>query len=134
MEITHVIRAEEWLSSTPKHLILYEMFGWEAPKFAHLPMILGPDHKKLSKRHGATSVSDYQAEGYLSEALINFMAFLGWNPKDDSRQYFTLQELIGEFKITNVNKSAAVFDIEKLKHINEYYLRTYGPKNLRARE
>jgi glutamyl-tRNA synthetase len=132
MEITHVIRAEEWLSSTPKHLILYEMFGWEAPKFAHLPMILGPDHKKLSKRHGATSVSDYQAEGYLSEALINFMAFLGWNPKDDSRQYFTLQELIGEFKITNVNKSAAVFDIEKLKHINEYYLRTYGPKNLRT--
>ena len=134
MGITHVIRAEEWLSSTPKHLKLYQMFGWDAPEFAHLPMILGPDHKKLSKRHGATSISDHKAEGYLPEALVNFMAFLGWNPKDDSKQYFSLQELTEEFKIKNVNKSAAVFDIEKLRSLNEYYLRTYELTNLKTKE
>jgi glutamyl-tRNA synthetase len=124
MEITHVIRAEEWLSSTPKHVELYKMFSWEAPKFAHLPMILGPDHKKLSKRHGATSVKEYRDQGYLPEALVNFMAFLGWNPKDDSKQYFTVQELREEFKIQNVNKSAAVFDIERLRSLNAHYIMT----------
>jgi len=117
MEISHVIRAEEWLSSTPKHLVLYEAFGWSSPEFAHLPMILGSDKKKLSKRHGATSVLEYKKRGYLPEAIVNFIALLGWNPKDE-REIFTLSELGKEFKLENVNKSSAVFDIEKLNHIN----------------
>ncbi|MFA7253715.1 MAG: glutamate--tRNA ligase [Patescibacteria group bacterium] len=121
MDITHVIRGEEWLSSTPKHLTLYKMFGWEAPEFAHLPMILAPDRTKLSKRHGATSVVEYKNLGYLPESLINFMAFLGWNPKDD-REYFTLKELEDEFKIENVNKAPAIFNIDKLNNINEHYI------------
>ncbi|MFA4995932.1 MAG: glutamate--tRNA ligase [Patescibacteria group bacterium] len=122
MKITHVVRAEEWLSSTPKHLILYEMFGWKAPEFAHLSMILGPDKKKLSKRHGATSVMQYREEGYLPEALVNFLAFLGWNPKDE-RETFLMEELIKEFKLENVNKAPAIFNIEKLDDINEKYIR-----------
>ncbi|MFA7244229.1 MAG: glutamate--tRNA ligase [Patescibacteria group bacterium] len=123
MEISHVIRAEEWLSSTPKHLILYEMLGWKAPEFAHLSMILGPDKKKLSKRHGATSIADYKGEGYLPEALVNFMVLLGWNPKDE-REIFTLSELEKEFKIENVNKAPAIFNIEKLNSINSQYLKS----------
>jgi len=117
MGITHVIRGDEWLSSTPKHLLLYEYFGWEPPQFAHLPVILGPDKKKLSKRHGATSALGYRDLGYLPEAIINFMALLGWNPKDE-REEFALSELEKEFKIENVNKAPAVFDIEKLNSIN----------------
>lgn len=123
MKITHVIRAEEWLSSTPKHLFLYEMFGWKAPEFAHLSMILGPDKKKLSKRHGATSVMQYKEEGYLPEALVNFLAFLGWNPKDE-REIFSMEELEKEFKLENVNKNPAIFDVEKLNSINEFYLKS----------
>jgi len=122
MKITHVVRAEEWLSSTPKHLVLYEMFGWKAPEFAHLSMILGPDKKKLSKRHGATSVMEYKDQGYLPEALVNFLAFLGWNPKDE-RETFLMEELIKEFKLENVNKAPAIFNIEKLDDINEKYIR-----------
>ncbi|MCX6812342.1 MAG: glutamate--tRNA ligase [Candidatus Berkelbacteria bacterium] len=122
MEITHVLRAEEWLSSTPKHLILYKMFGWTPPKFGHLSMILGPDQAKLSKRHGATSVLEYRDEGYLPAAIDNFIALLGWNPKTE-REIFTLPELVREFKIENVNKSAAVFDIEKLNWMNADYIK-----------
>jgi len=121
MGITDVIRAEEWLSSTPKHLVLYEMFGWKAPKFAHLPMVLAPDRTKLSKRHGATSVVEYKELGYLPEAIINFLVLQGWNPKDE-REYFTLPELIDEFKLENVNKAPAIFNIEKLNSINEHYI------------
>lgn len=123
MGITHVIRSDEWLSSTPKHIELYKMFGWDAPKFAHLSMILGPDKKKLSKRHGATGVIDYQNEGYLPEALVNFIAFLGWNPKDE-REVFSIDELIHEFSLDKVNKSSAIFDIEKLNSINQHYLKS----------
>ena len=122
MKITHVIRAEEWLSSTPKHVVLYEMFGWKAPEFAHLSMILGPDKKKLSKRHGATSVMQYKEDGYLPEALVNFIAFLGWNPKDE-REEFTLEELVKEFKIENINRAPAVFDVAKLNSINSAYIK-----------
>lgn len=122
MEINHVIRAEEWLPSTPKHLVLYEAFGWEAPTFAHLPMILAPDRTKLSKRHGATSVMEYKNLGYLPEALVNFMAFLGWNPGDE-REIFSLEDLEQEFKIERVNKAPAVFNIEKLNHINQHYIK-----------
>ncbi|MEI8060988.1 MAG: glutamate--tRNA ligase [Candidatus Berkelbacteria bacterium] len=128
MEITHVIRSEEWLSSTPKHVVLYEMLGWSAPEFAHPSMILGPDHSKLSKRHGATSVIDYKNQGYLPKALVNFMALLGWNPKDD-REIFSLEELIGEFKLENVNKSGAIFDIEKLNWMNGEYIRVESRKS-----
>ena len=131
MEITHVIRSDEWLPSTPKHIELYKMFGFEAPFFAHLPMILGPDKKKLSKRHGATSILQYRDEGYLPEALVNFIAFLGWNPKDE-REVFSMNELISEFSLEKVNKSPAIFDIEKLNSMNEHYLRTEEPKNLKT--
>lgn len=123
MKMSHIIRAEEWLSSTPKHLVLFEMFGFKPPKYAHLSMILGPDKKKLSKRHGATGILDYKKEGYLSHALVNFIAFLGWNPKDE-REIFTLEELIAEFKIENVNKAPAIFDLNKLNDISEKYIRT----------
>ncbi len=123
MKVSHVIRGVEWLSSTPKHIAIYKAFGWEAPIFAHLPVILGPDHKhKLSKRDGDVSVIDFQMKGYLPEALINFICLLGWNPKNE-REVFSLEELEKEFKLENVNKSPAVFDIAKLNSINEYYLR-----------
>lgn len=122
MEITHVIRGDEWLSSTPKHLILAEMLGFEPVAYAHLPVILGPDKKKLSKRHGATSALGYKELGYLPEAIINFLALLGWNPKDE-REEFSLAELEKEFKLENVNKAPAVFDIEKLNHINAGYIK-----------
>lgn len=121
MGITDVIRAEEWLPSVPKHIVLHRLLGWDLPKYAHLPMIFGSDKKKLSKRHGATSVMEYKKAGYLPEALINFMAFLGWNPKDE-RELFSLDELIQEFTIENVNKAPAVFNMEKLNNINEKYL------------
>jgi len=121
MGINYVLRSEEWLSSTPKHLVLYDAFGWEKPKFGHFSMILAPDKSKLSKRHGATSVEEFKSLGYLSEAIVNFIAFLGWNPKDD-REFFSLEELIGEFKLENLNKAPAIFNIEKLNSFNEYYL------------
>jgi glutamyl-tRNA synthetase len=122
MKISHVLRAEEWLSSTPKHLLLYEYFDWDKPEFAHLPMILGQDKAKLSKRHGVTSIKDYREQGYLPEALINFMALLGWNPGDD-REIFNLKQLIDKFDLDRVGKSPAVFDGEKLDFFNGHYLR-----------
>ena len=122
MKISHVIRAEEWLPSTPKHILLYQAFGWEVPEYAHLPMILGSDKKKLSKRHGASAFLDYKKQGYLPEALTNFMVFLGWNPKSE-REKFSLQELIKEFDLANVNRAGAIFDLEKLDSINGQYIR-----------
>jgi glutamyl-tRNA synthetase len=130
MRVNYVIRAEEWLSSTPKHLVLYKMFDWEAPKFAHLPMVLAPDRTKLSKRHGATSVVEYKNLGYLPEAIDNFLVLQGWNPKDE-REEFSMTDLIAEFKLENVNKSPAVFDINKLNSINEKYLMARGSEKLR---
>ena len=131
MQISHVIRAEEWLSSTPKHLVLYEAFGLKPPAFAHLPMILGSDKKKLSKRHGATSVLEFKKLGYLPEAITNFIALLGWNPKDE-REEFSLSELEKEFKLENVNKSSAVFDLEKLNHINADKLKNLEADKLKS--
>lgn len=128
MEVTHVLRAEEWLPSTPKHLVLYQMLGYESPKFAHLSMILAPDKTKLSKRHGAVSVLEFQKDGYLAEAIVNFIALLGWNPKNE-QEIFSLKELEENFKISNVNKSAAVFNIDKLNFLNEHYLREYLANN-----
>lgn len=123
MEITHVIRGEEWISSTPKHLYLYESFGWQVPKFAHLPVILGPDKTKLSKRHGAKSVLDYGSEGYLQESLLNFMALLGWNPGGDKEQ-FSMEELIKLFELKDVNTANPVFDIKKLEWLNGIWIRS----------
>jgi glutamyl-tRNA synthetase len=122
MRISHVIRAEEWLPSTPKHILLYQALKWDVPQFAHLPMILGDDKKKLSKRHGSVAFLEYKKQGYLPEALINFMVFLGWNPKDE-REVFSLKELIKEFDLEKVNKAGAVFNIEKLDNINSQYIR-----------
>ncbi len=122
MEISHVIRGEEWIPSTPKHLLLYAAFGWEPTAFAHLPLILNPDKSKLSKRQGDVAVEDFLKKGYLEQALLNFVVFLGWNPKTE-QELFSMQELIDQFDLSKVNKSGAVFDSNKLDWINGQYLR-----------
>lgn len=129
MQISHVIRGEEWLPSTPKHVLLYEFFGWKMPVFAHLPLILNPDKSKLSKRQGDVAVEDYRAKGYLSEALVNFVALLGWNPGDE-REIFTLEELVKEFSLERVGKAGAVFNIEKLNWLNAQHLRRKSGKEI----
>lgn len=121
MRITHVIRGEEWISSTPKHVILYRLFGWNAPLFAHLPLLLNPDKSKLSKRQGDVAVEDYLAKGYLPEALVNFVALLGFNPKAD-QEIYAIDELIELFDLTKINKSGAVFDQAKLNWMNGQYI------------
>jgi glutamyl-tRNA synthetase len=123
MAISHVIRGEEWLSSVPKHLYLYEQLGWKPPKMAHLPLLLNPDKTKLSKRQGDVAVEDYLAKGFLSETLLNFVALLGWHAKGD-QELFTLDELKKEFSLKRVTKAGAVFDIEKLRWMNGHYLKT----------
>ena len=122
MKISHVIRGEEWLSSTPKHILLYNYFGWEIPEFAHLPLLLNPDKSKLSKRQGDVAVEDYRDKGYLKEALINFVALLGWNFGDD-QEYFLIDEMIEKFSLDRVNKSGAVFNIEKFDWLNGLHIR-----------
>ncbi|MEK7819093.1 MAG: glutamate--tRNA ligase [Bacteroidota bacterium] len=122
MKISHVIRGEEWLPSTPKHILLYKYFGWELPHFAHLPLLLNPDKSKLSKRQGDVAVEDYKAKGYLKEAIVNFISLLGWNP-GDNREIFSLEELKNEFSLERVGKSGAIFNIEKLNWINQEHLR-----------
>jgi len=121
MQITHVIRAEEWLSSTPKHIILNQALGYEVPLYAHVPVILSPTHGKLSKRDGAVGILEYKKMGYLPEALINFMALLGWNPKTEE-EFFTLEELQKSFDLSQVNKAGAIFNIDKLNFFNHHYL------------
>jgi glutamyl-tRNA synthetase len=122
MAISHVLRAEEWLSSTPRHVLLYHALSWQAPQFAHLPMILGPDRAKLSKRHGATNISDYQKQGYLPDAMINFLALLGWS-LDDRTELLSREELIKHFSLERVVKTAAIFNKDKLEWMNGVYLR-----------
>lgn len=122
MEISHVIRGDEWISSTPKHLFLYESFDWKQPVFAHLPVILGPDRAKLSKRHGAESVLDFRKKGYLKETLLNFMALLGWSPGED-REIMDLQTMIDLFELRDVNTGSPVFDLKKLEWMNGLYIR-----------
>lgn len=124
MGITHVIRGEEWLPSLPKHLLLYRYFGWEPPRFAHLPLLLNPDKTKLSKRQGDVAVEDYIKKGYLKEALLNFVAFLGWNPgAGETQEIFTLEELVQRFELEKVHKAGAVFDLKKLDWINSQYIK-----------
>ena len=122
MAITHVIRGEEWLPSTPKHVYLYECLGWEAPKFVHLPNILNDDRKKLSKRQGDVSVGDFLAKGYLPQALVNFLALLGWSPENE-QEIFSMEELIQAFDLSRINKSGAVFDRAKLNWMNAHYIK-----------
>lgn len=122
MGITHVVRGNEYISSTPKYNRLYEAFGWDIPKYIHCPLINGPDHKKLSKRHGATSYEDLVAEGFLPEAVVNFIALLGWSP-DSDREIFSLEELVKEFDYHRIGKSPAVFDYTKLRWMNGEYLK-----------
>jgi glutamyl-tRNA synthetase len=122
MAITHVIRAEEWISSTPKHVLLYKMFGWDIPEFAHLPLLLNTDRSKLSKRQNDVSVSDYQEQGYLPEALVNFISLLGWNPGTD-QEVFSIESLIEHFDLKKVHKAGAVFNREKLDWLNGAYIR-----------
>lgn len=121
MKISHVIRGEEWLPSTPKHVLLYEFFDWEVPQFAHLPLLLNPDRSKMSKRSGDVAVEAYREKGILAESLINFVALLGWHPQDD-REFFTIDELIHEFRLERVSKAGAVFDQAKLRWMNAEYL------------
>lgn len=122
MKISHVIRGEEWLPSTPKHLLLYDALGWEPPQFAHLPLLLNPDRSKLSKRQGDVAVEDYVKKGYLPEALLNFILLLGWNP-GTNQEIFNLKQMIDTFTLENVNKAGAVFDVQKLDWINGQYIR-----------
>lgn len=122
MGITHVIRAEEHLSNTPRQLMVYEALGFTPPKFAHVSLILGKDRQKMSKRHGATSVSQYRQKGYLPEALVNFLALLGWNPEGEE-EIFTLDEIIERFSLERVAKNPAVFDLDKLNYINQQYIK-----------
>ncbi len=122
MEITHIIRGEEWLPSAGLHKLLYQAFGWETPYFAHLPIILAPGGGKLSKRQGDVAASDYINKGYLPEALINFILLLGWNPGDE-REFFNLEEMIKEFTLDKIGKSGAIFDLKKLDWMNGGYIR-----------
>jgi glutamyl-tRNA synthetase len=132
MRITHVMRADEWLSSTPRHILLYQALGYVAPVFAHLPIILGTDKSKLSKRHGATSVLAYREMGYLPEALVNFMALLGWS-LDDKTEVIPRDVLIKNFSLERIGKAGAIFNIEKLTWLNGVYIRQLAAQELADR-
>ena len=129
MEITHVIRGEDHISNTPRQLLLYDAFGWRPPTFAHVALVLGPDHGVLSKRHGATSVAEFRARGYLPEALANYLALLAWSPGDD-QELLPLHELARRFRLEDVGRSASVFDTEKLAWVNRHYLKLAAPERL----
>ena len=122
MKISHVIRGEDHISNTPKQILMQEALGLSQPIYGHLPLVLGPDRTKLSKRHAAVSVSEYRKEGYLAESLINFMAFMGWNPGDE-REIYSMNSLIKEFSIEKVQKSGAIFNIKRLDYLNGFYIR-----------
>lgn len=130
MGITHVIRGDEFISSTPKHIQLYKALGWEKPIFAHLPVILGSDHQKLSKRHGAKSALDYRDEGYLKEALLNYMVLLGWSPGGD-KEIISIDEMVTLFDLRGVNTASPIFDAKKMTWINGIYIRQSQISSLR---
>src|SRR5438094_480085 len=132
MEISHVIRGDEWLGSFPKHLILYRMLGWDPPEFAHLPQVLGPDRAKLSKRHGAEPVLAFRDKGYLPEAMDNFLAFLGWSP-GTGEEIFDLEGLMRAFELEKVQVSPAIFDLDKLGSVNGQHIRRLSPPDFAYR-
>ena len=131
MEITHVIRGNEFISSTPKHLMIYESFGWQHPQFAHLPVLVGVDRSKLSKRHGAKSALEFKKEGYLKEAILNFLALLGWT-HPEGKEIFTVDEMIGLFDFKDFNLASAFFDTTKLDWLNGEYIRKSQNSNLKS--
>jgi glutamyl-tRNA synthetase len=131
MGITHVIRGEDHISNTPRQLLLYEAFGWKPPAFAHVSLVMGPDHSPLSKRHGATSVKEFRDRGYLPEALANYLALIGWSP-GDGEEVLPLAELARRFRLEDVGHSAGGFDEEKLAWVNRHYLKAAAPARLAA--
>ncbi|MBP2652136.1 MAG: gltX [Firmicutes bacterium] len=129
MKITHVIRAEEHLSNTPRQVLIYQALGLTTPVFGHISLILGADRSKMSKRHGATAVEQYRNRGYLPEAVVNFLALLGWSPTGD-QEIFSVDELIGAFSMERLAKNPAVFDIDKLNWLNAHYIRKASPDSI----
>lgn len=129
MEITHIIRGEDHISNTPKQILLYKALGYSLPQFAHLPMILGPDKSRLSKRHGATSVNAYREMGFLPEAMLNFLALLGWSP-GGNREIISREEMIEEFELERVKRHPAIFNMDKLIWLNSHYMKTSPPSRL----
>ena len=129
MKISHIIRGEDGISNTPKQILLYGALGFEAPQFAHIPLILDIDRSKLSKRKNAAAIEDYKKQGYLPQALINFLALLGWHPKDE-KEIFSLKDLIKEFSLERVKKGGAIIDIDKLHSINNFYIRQLSIEKL----
>ena len=127
MGITHILRGEEWLGSAPKMIHLYNVLEWEAPVFAHLPVILGTDRKKLSKRHGSTNFRAFIEQGYLPEALINFLVLLGWSTGEENRELLSINEIIERFSLSGITEHPAIFDYEKLKWMNGHYIRSSQP-------
>ena len=130
MGITHVVRGSEYLSSAPKYNLLYEGFGWEVPTYVHCSPVMRDQHNKMSKRHGDPSYEDLRAQGYLTEAILNYVALLGWSPRGDQaeQEVFHLSELVDAFDLSGISKSPAIFDIEKLTHFNALYLRSMTPE------
>ena len=131
MEITHVIRGEDHISNTPRQVLLYQALGFAPPQFAHLALVMGPDHTPLSKRHGATSVAEFRARGYLPEALVNYLALIGWSPGGDE-ELLPVEELARRFAVEDVGHSAGVFDPEKLAWMNRHYMKEAAPGRLAA--
>jgi nondiscriminating glutamyl-tRNA synthetase len=129
MAVTHVIRGEDHISNTPRQVLMYEAMGQRPPVFAHVPLVLGPDHAPLSKRHGATSVAEFRARGYLPEALVNYLALLGWSP-GEGVELLPVEELARRFDVAAVSHSAAVFDIGKLAWMNRHYMKEAPPQRL----
>jgi nondiscriminating glutamyl-tRNA synthetase len=131
MKVTHVIRGEDHISNTPRQILLYEAYGYTPPAFAHLSLVMGPDHAPLSKRHGATSVREFRDKGYLPEALVNYLALIGWSP-GDNEELLPADELARRFRLENVAHSAGVFDEDKLAWVNRHYLKLCSPDRLAA--
>lgn len=132
MGVTHVVRGSEYLSSTPQYVILYDSFGWGRPQYVHLPLIMGKGEdgtvSKLSKRHGAVSFQDLVQDGFMPESIVNYIALLGWSPKDTNEEFFTLEELVQRFRVSGINKSSSIFDYEKLLWFNGVYIRKLTPE------
>src|SRR5438034_4957632 len=138
MDVTHVIRGEDHISNTPRQILLYEALGFAPPAFAHLALVMGPDHSPLSKRHGATSVAEFRSKGYLREALVNYLALIGWSPRgaargraaEDDAEVLPVDELARRFSLEDVGHSAGVFDEDKLAWVNRHYLKMEDPDRL----
>ena len=134
MEISHVMRGEEWIATTPIHLMVYQALGWAPPTFCHLPSVLGEDGKKLSKRHGSTSISTFREQGYLPEAMLNFLALIGWSPGEgEEREIFSIEEIIERFSLEHINSASGVFSYAKLDWMNGQYIRKLSPSDLQER-